>query len=295
MNSEYRPTKVDLFILLSFFVLGVLSIMGLRDSSMYLNYFPQSGAFDHFKLGNIVKTQNDVKLKSISEIHWRQAALKTEVYNKQMIFTNKDSSSLIQLDNGSQIEVGPESLITLVKEGARDTLQIKSGTLSGIFKGVNVVYKGKKVKISSNNSRVSVANGKLKVATKDAKANIYAPQKLKLIEKQSATGAIELVGPEKKVFLVSDSENVIFKWSSKEVKRFDLVLIKSHEGKIKVQKIKGLDKNSIRLRFKAEGHYSLSAQDSDTETIVSNKVDFKVIPRPDATISIKEKLIERRL
>lgn len=123
MKSFGKTEKVIFTI--AVLLLGTFSYFMYDDSLL----FPQEMDSNLETVGSISQTQNDVRRKSIVAFSWHPMRSSDQVFLKDSIYTGSSSSALIQLKNGSQINVEPNSLITLNMQEGELRLDLKYGDL----------------------------------------------------------------------------------------------------------------------------------------------------------------------
>lgn len=100
----------------------------LYDDSLL---FPKSNTGELELIGNVAISQNDVRRKNLDTFSWLPASRKDNVFQNDSIFTGDRSEATIQLQDGTQIRIEPNSLITLNLKNGQMNLDLRYGNLVG--------------------------------------------------------------------------------------------------------------------------------------------------------------------
>lgn len=111
----------------------------LYDDSLL---FPK-GHNDKLELiGDVATSHNDVRRKNLDTFSWLPASRKDAIYQNDSIFTGDRSEAIIQLQDGTQIRIQPNSLITMNMKNGQMVLDLRYGNLVGdLAKGSALVIK----------------------------------------------------------------------------------------------------------------------------------------------------------
>lgn len=82
-------------------------------------------------IGAVAVSQNDVRRKNLDTFSWVPAAKKDNVYQNDSIYTGDRSEASVQLQDGTQIKIQPNSLITLNLKNGQMNLDLRYGNLVG--------------------------------------------------------------------------------------------------------------------------------------------------------------------
>lgn len=96
-----------------------------NDSWMFKNR--KSGTS---KIGSIKTPIKDVRIKPSDGFSWIPTSREEELFERDSIFTGKDSSTVVQLSDGTKIALGQNSLISLVTKDGKLELNLKYGQVS---------------------------------------------------------------------------------------------------------------------------------------------------------------------
>ncbi|AHZ84930.1 FecR domain-containing protein [Bdellovibrio bacteriovorus] len=108
-------------------VLMVFSYFLYDDSLL----FPKSNTGELELIGSVAISQNDVRRKNLDTFSWLPASRKDNVFQNDSIFTGDRSEATIQLQDGTQIRIEPNSLITLNLKNGQMNLDLRYGNLVG--------------------------------------------------------------------------------------------------------------------------------------------------------------------
>lgn len=73
------------------------------------------------RVGIISVHSNDVRQKSSRELVWSAVVPKSEIFNRDRIFTGENSRAVIQLESGASLVVNPNSLVVISVEQERES------------------------------------------------------------------------------------------------------------------------------------------------------------------------------
>lgn len=105
----------------------VLSYFLYDDSLLFSR--GQNNKLNH--IGNIIKSNNDVRRKNSDTFSWVPAFRKDPVYENDSIFTGERSEAELRLSEGAVIKVAPNSLITLNQKNGQMLLDLRYGNIDG--------------------------------------------------------------------------------------------------------------------------------------------------------------------
>lgn len=278
-------SKNDLKASFLLLIVAILSSIALTKESELLNYLGEGQGNHYEKIGVILEATNTVKKKMVADPHWQRAIEESDVFHQQMIFTDENSTSTIRLSDNSLIHLDPGSLVVFLKNGNREVLEIKSGGISGSFKNVTLTHKGKKLKVSSKASKIQVKKNTLKVIHEDKKAAVVVKEKFVIKEDKF----IKLSSENKERNLILKEGALVFplNWNAKAIDQLDLVIERIADGRIEVTRVPSILAKSYVLKLDKEGSYTISAQDTQTRTISSNKISFQISPMPEVEVQLK--------
>ncbi|MEN0058913.1 MAG: FecR domain-containing protein [Bdellovibrio sp.] len=82
-------------------------------------------------IGDVAQSKNDVRRKNSDTFSWIPALRQDKVFQNDSIFTGENSHATIQLQDGTQIQIEPNSLITLNSQNGQMNLDLRYGNLVG--------------------------------------------------------------------------------------------------------------------------------------------------------------------
>lgn len=180
-------TKFEkILIIFACIILVVLTHFIVNDGWMYKTKF--SNKNDSFEIGNIKKSQNDVRKKSPSEFIWTNPKSNDVVYQGDSIFTGPNSKATVTLSNGSTIDVAENSLVVLDIKDDDVVLDLKFGQFQGEIKNGSIKVKNNNneaVKLDGQNAVVTLTKtktGKVNVKSVSGKAKITSNNKQQFLE-----------------------------------------------------------------------------------------------------------------
>jgi hypothetical protein len=199
-------------------VLAIFSYFLYDDSLL----FPDLNASKMEKIGLIYHSVNDVRLKSATSFSWSPAQ-KSNVHQKDSIFTGEGSEVAIQLLDGSVINLKENSLVTLNIKNGEMTLDLKYGDFVGELsqnselkvKAGTEVFKLKgdvKSVLSINKSRT----GQLGVKLQSGSAKLGSTQLEKQKSFLASKGAVKEL-PKPVIKLVTANRSTFTQWTPKDL------------------------------------------------------------------------------
>lgn len=275
------------------FVCAIVALMAfsyfLYDDSLL---FPKANNGKLELIGDVAISQNDVRRKNLDTFSWIPASRKDSVYQNDSIFTGDRSEATIQLQDGTQIKIQPNSLITLNLKNGQMNLDLRYGNLVGeLAQGSSLTIKsgteefkleskeGSQEKSKIQFNKAHSGNVDLKLLSGDVK---YVDKKKKAVKElpKNAVVAVTKKGEVKQVekpqiFLkTADHTNWLrlnpddplpFEWQSKgDVARYELeisptedfssVAISKMTPETKVQVTEPLEPGPYFWRLKALDH-----------------------------------------
>jgi hypothetical protein len=243
--SRFGKTERTIFIA-AIFALMAFSYFLYDDSLL----FPKAHNDQLELIGDVATSQNDVRRKNLDTFSWLPAGKKDSIYQNDSIYTGDRSEAVIRLQDGTQIHIEPNSLITLNLKNGQMNLDLRYGNLVGeIAKGATLTIKSgdeefklesakdsaEKSKIQLNKSHSGNVDMKLvsgnmqlvdkkakKALTKDATVAVSKKGEVKELEKPVLT----LKTPDNMTWVRTQPDDpMAFEWASKgDITRFELEL-----------------------------------------------------------------------
>ncbi|KHD88181.1 MAG: hypothetical protein OM95_10465 [Bdellovibrio sp. ArHS] len=123
-----RFGQTEKFIFFGALILLMAFSYFLYDDSLL---FPKANHGKLELIGDVATSQNDVRRKNLDTFSWLPASRKDVVYQNDSIFTGDRSEATIRLQDGTQIRIEPNSLITLNLKNGQMNLDLRYGNLVG--------------------------------------------------------------------------------------------------------------------------------------------------------------------
>ena len=178
-----------LFILVGTAVLCGLSFLLYRDMTRH------SGPGNTEQIGRITAKRNMAERKYSTQVVWDEIDRNTKLYNFDTVRTSDQSEAIIRLNDGTEINLGENSMILLSLSKKEVDIKFIQGTIhakqASVKEGGSRETAAKKVtiesgdsKISMNNSDVSLsqdAENKLQVTVNRGKATFKSGKEEKLL------------------------------------------------------------------------------------------------------------------
>ncbi len=267
-----------------FLLLFVCSVLILAASIfLYLDYASRIGKSKEEQIATISFKRKTAQRKYFDQVIWEHLMKDSPLYNKDMIRTSADSLSIVNFNNGAEIELDENTLIYLSVTKDGTIIDFKDGSMSAKQSGEN-----NSLNIVSNNAVVKLKDGSA-VISKDADKNLEVNMTSGAAQIQQKNKNMELTGNQSavieknniqvknysiilkspksgKYFLTFDNNvNLNFDWHSVSGKKFHLRISdnKFFQGNVISKVITG---NSFSMPFQ-EGDYYWSVKALDSEEI----------------------------
>jgi hypothetical protein len=144
--TEKRVLKVAIIL---FMVLGFFLI---NDDLLDLENFNLKNS-----IGKISESENDVRFKHSNKFVWKKARKKVSVAEGDAIFTGADSTAMIELSDGTIVNIEPNSLVILNRTGDQLELDLKFGQVkTDIAKSIRVKMPCESLQLEGENSSVKL-------------------------------------------------------------------------------------------------------------------------------------------
>lgn len=135
--SRFGQTEKIIFAC-AIFVLVAFSYFLYDDSLL----FPKANHGKLELIGDVAISQNDVRRKNLDTFSWLPASRKDAVFQNDSIYTGDRSEAIIHLQDGTQIKIQPNSLITLNLKNGQMNLDLRYGNLVGeLAQGSSITVK----------------------------------------------------------------------------------------------------------------------------------------------------------
>jgi outer membrane protein assembly factor BamB len=189
-----------------YLVVGVSALIILACSAMlYADFTSRVEAGDVKKIGTITYKRKVAQRKYVSQVVWEDIEQNTPVYDNDSIRTADLSEAVINLGDGTRINLDENSLILLASSGEGINIDFSHGSISANRGGAGT-GDAAKINIQSKDAVVSIEKGdvklsrsgekKLDVTVSDGKAEIKTDKGEKTVgkdEKATITGDVTRV------------------------------------------------------------------------------------------------------
>ena len=139
--------------------LQAMGLVLILISSYQLFLWRHQEGLQGLTLGTLAQTKSVVKIKALSSLDWRDAYAGIAVEDKQLIYTDANSSAEVKFLKGQTISLSENSLIRITSSGENQGLDIERGLI--------------RAKIQENKPLVIAVNGsELKLSGKEADVQI---------------------------------------------------------------------------------------------------------------------------
>ncbi|MBX3041574.1 MAG: FecR domain-containing protein [Bdellovibrionaceae bacterium] len=170
MNQSEKTERIIL--ILAALLIVVFSYF-LYDDSLLFPRLDDSGLE---KIGKVSVSNRDVRLKTASAFTWFPADRSDDVRLMDSIFTGERSSAQIQLNDGTDLTLKENSLITLSSAGGEINLDFRFGDLTSKIgsKGLKITSGGETYTIEGSGtvSLKKSSNGEIEVSVTGGRASI---------------------------------------------------------------------------------------------------------------------------
>lgn len=189
--SRFGKTERIIFITAIFSLLAFSYF--LYDDSLL---FPKTTNNQLELIGDVANSQNDVRRKNLDTFSWLPAGKKDSIYQNDSIYTGDRSEAVIRLQDGTQIRIEPNSLITLNLKNGQMNLDLRYGNLVGeIAQGATLTVKSGEEEFKLESAKDTTEKSKIQL-NKSHSGNVD----MKLV-----AGKVQLVDKKAKKALVKDA------------------------------------------------------------------------------------------
>ncbi len=144
---KLRPQNPERIIMTLAIAAIVAAAYLLWDDSLLVGWEDKS---DLPTIGKIIQPKLDVRKKRAKKFVWRKAKETDSMHAGDSLFTGNESSATVEFNDGSQIEIEPNSLIILGSNGDQMNLNLKFGNITGTLSSdanVQVQVRGDEVEL----------------------------------------------------------------------------------------------------------------------------------------------------
>ncbi len=170
-------------------LLGLLICFGLLSSEEFSQFIfgDQSEKSKAPIIGELSSSRNDIRHRSMDSLAWKPAKALQKVRAGDSIFSGESSNSTVALTNGSEVNLGSNSLIKFTTIDQIDLPNLAFGNFKVSVDGkIKVAVGGQITEISGKGSEVRVAiqaNGRPRISVTKGSAQVKTAQTSKSLEK----------------------------------------------------------------------------------------------------------------
>ena len=206
----------------SFLILLLLSYFLYDDSFLFPTIHHDQPA-----IGSLSTSENDVRLKNAGNFIWLPGSKKSEIFNRDSIFTGDRSQASVTLLDGSQILIQENSLVNLNISNGQMQLDLRFGQLSAktplLVRSGNDEYvlNGKDTQFEINRTSngtldVKVFSGNLEIKGKKGTQSLKSNESLQITEKTE-----EKYDVEPKIRIVTKNDIIMYRTNEHEALPFE--------------------------------------------------------------------------
>lgn len=202
LRSDWTPFE-RLAVSASLLAMAFLMLPLMSDRLFDLFFGTQQASHDGAPMGLIRTAKNDARQKSRGSFSWLKATSQNHIYPGDSVFTGEYSSSLILLEEDSELELGPNSLVTFVRMNNMAVPQLVRGKAKIKFsQKARIALDGRVHQLSGTNAEVQLVAQKGEVAEARLLRGVAKIQDLSLALAQETTATplvpLEATGAERK-------------------------------------------------------------------------------------------------
>ncbi len=182
MIKEFNRTE-KIILGIASFMFVVFSYLMYDDSLIFLLF--NSDNLD--SIGVVTKTESDVRQKISKQYIWFNTKAKNKIHFGDSIFTGDQSSASVTLNDGSVLEIEPNSLIVFNVNGNKLNLDLKFGEMSGNLVNSIEVKSNNKIENISNKIKLEVKNANVKIDDLSKAKSLYKNDKTAIVFNENTT------------------------------------------------------------------------------------------------------------
>lgn len=334
INTEFSEEKYKLAEKLTIlFACGLFcfgAFLYVKDISIRKVVFGWEDTEKLEKVGSVIDSQGDLKRKTQKDFEFTKTPTNSEIYNFDTIVTDDQTSSTLRLKDGSEIELGPNTMVRIVYNESLTVSGFEGSTQIDIVSGtINAKKINSDIKIKSQQGNLSLKSNqshKFRKSTVEQVLKRQIPElaKLKALpapkpveqvvkkveEKKEEIKApvikvvkpvIKNIYPVDKIFKIkkivsSPKINVNFKWEHHPQDLHSKVSIfkRGTQQALYTQEFKeSLPERNIDYIFKEAGSYywKIDLIKPDSSVALSKRYNFIISDILDQEIELKRPLI----
>lgn len=187
LKSDWTPFE-RLAVSASLLAMIFLMLPLMSDRLFDLFFGTQQASHDGAPMGLIRMAKNDARQKSRGSFSWLKATSQNQIYPGDSVFTGEYSSSLILLEEDSELELGPNSLVTFVRMNDIAVPQLVRGKAKIKFsQKARIALNGRVHQLSGTKAEVQLVAQKGEVAETRLLRGVAKIQDLSLAQDVPAT------------------------------------------------------------------------------------------------------------
>ncbi len=221
------------FALKDIIVVGISTvIIAGASAALYHDFTARVSGGKRIKIGTITYKKKIAQRKYSGEVIWENVTSQDTVYNYDSIRTEADSSSIIKLTDGSEIELKENTLILLSLAEGSANIDFSRGSISAkATTGIKISAGNKIISASKGNLNLAAKKDQLKLNIQDGTATVDGKKidqnQLAVIDKNKTSiqeKEFTLTSPgTNRFFLTFDkTKNINFSWKSRQQKPYIL-------------------------------------------------------------------------
>ena len=263
-NNPIKLEKNDIsFVLPCIIIIFLASFLLYREQGKGL-----SGSSLGPKVGMVIMKRNQALRKFSNQIFWEKISNQLPIYNMDTIRTGNKSDTLLLLEDGTELDIGENTIIIIDYSEEQGNLQIEAGSVQ-----LKQVKGGKKLSLLSGEKEITVEEGELQLTVdKNSKelelnvnkgtANVIVGGKEEQIRKNEklrirkgnvsiTKQKLVLLAPRdrKRIFTPKNTTNIVFRWEATKLPVVYLEISKSPNFAYKIvrKKIVKVKQSSFSL------------------------------------------------
>ena len=112
-----------------------LIVLVMLDDSLLSHFMGKKKKSSAPEIGFISRSRQDVRRRLVDDLSWSPLNGEEKVYEGDTVFTGDSSEAQVVLNQGSQLDIAPNSLVVLMNQGGQMSLDVQYGTLTGNLAG----------------------------------------------------------------------------------------------------------------------------------------------------------------
>ncbi len=149
---------------------AALSLSGIAATFGWYNYdLARSQRSDNSQktlLGQIASAKNEVQKRQKGRVIWKRVEEQEQLFAGEAVRTSSDSEAKIKFNSGAEVDLDPDSVVTIANEGDKPNLDFVQGNIfvKGGAEADSLALKSGETKIDIKNANVSLGSSGGKTA-----------------------------------------------------------------------------------------------------------------------------------